>query len=205
MKIFVFDTETTGFIDKKITNLDKQPYIIQFAGIMWELKDGKWTEIERVNQLVKPPILIPYASSQVHHLYDIDVAGKEDFTVQYESFLKYVNEADAIVGHNIEYDESMFRLEMKRLEKEYEYKPVQSICTMYGSREYCKLPKKMLGSPGYKLPKLWELYKTLFWEYFIGAHDAMVDVEATVKCFVELVDKKVIVLEDKQKNTLSLF
>jgi hypothetical protein len=31
VKIFVFDTETTGFINKKDTNLKKQPYIVQFA------------------------------------------------------------------------------------------------------------------------------------------------------------------------------
>jgi hypothetical protein len=31
MKIFVFDTETTGFINKKEFNLNKQPHIIQFA------------------------------------------------------------------------------------------------------------------------------------------------------------------------------
>jgi hypothetical protein len=34
VKIFIFDTETTGFIDKKEADLGKQPYIIQFAGIM---------------------------------------------------------------------------------------------------------------------------------------------------------------------------
>jgi len=31
VKIFVYDTETTGFIDKKEIDLDKQPHIIQFA------------------------------------------------------------------------------------------------------------------------------------------------------------------------------
>jgi DNA polymerase III epsilon subunit-like protein len=67
----------------------------------------------------------------VHHLYDIDVVDKPDFTAQADIFLKYINDADAIVGHNIEYDESMFRLEMKRLGREFDYKPVQSICTMY--------------------------------------------------------------------------
>jgi hypothetical protein len=34
MKIFVFDTETTGFFDKKDTSITKQPRIIQFAGIL---------------------------------------------------------------------------------------------------------------------------------------------------------------------------
>lgn len=205
MKIFVFDTETTGFIDKKVFDLDRQPYIIQFAGILWEWRDGKWTEIERVNELIKPPILIPYASSQVHHIYDIDIVNKTNFENQVQWFLPFINDCDAIVGHNIEYDESMFRLEMKRLGKEYDYKPKQSLCTMYSSRDFCKLPKKMIGSPWYKLPKLSELYKTLFWEYFVGAHDAMVDVEATVKCFVELVKKWVIELEQKESSTMSLF
>ena len=40
MKIFVFDTETTGFINKKNHNLDAQPKIVQFAGILGSLKDG---------------------------------------------------------------------------------------------------------------------------------------------------------------------
>jgi hypothetical protein len=31
MKIFVFDTETTGFIVKNEKDLDKQPKIVQFA------------------------------------------------------------------------------------------------------------------------------------------------------------------------------
>jgi DNA polymerase III epsilon subunit-like protein len=64
-----------------------------------------------------------------------------------EAFLPLINEVDAIVGHNIEYDESMFKLEMKRLGRDFDYKPKQSICTMYSSREFCKLPKKMIGSP----------------------------------------------------------
>jgi hypothetical protein len=34
VKILVFDTETTGFLNKKDPSLDAQPYIIQFAGIL---------------------------------------------------------------------------------------------------------------------------------------------------------------------------
>lgn len=205
MKIFVFDTETTGFIDKKESDLEKQPHIIQFAGILWEIIDGKWKEISRINEFVKPPINIPYWSSQVHHIYDIDVMQEQNFMQKVELFLPFINESDAIVGHNIEYDEWMFMLEMKRLWREYDYHPKQSICTMYGSRDFCQLPRKIESSPWFKLPKLWELYKTLFWEYFVWAHDAMVDVEATVKSFVELVNKKIIVLEKKEDSMMSLF
>ena len=205
MKIFVFDTETTGFIDKREFDLTKQPYIIQFAGILGELKNWRWTEISRINEMIKPPISIPYASSQVHHLYDIDVRDKEDFQAQVEKFLPYINDADVIVGHNIEYDESMFRLEMRRLGRIYDYKPQQSICTMYSSRDFCQLAKKMQNSPGYKLPKLGELYHKLFDDYFIGAHDAMVDVEATVKCFIALIEKWVIEIEENDEQVVSLF
>jgi DNA polymerase III epsilon subunit-like protein len=169
------------------------------------LKWDTWTELERIDVKIKPPIPIPFASSQVHHIYDIDVAESAIFVDEFEKFLPFINDCDAIVGHNIEYDESMFRLELKRLEREYDYRPQQSICTMYSSREHCQLAKKMPWSNGYKLPKLWELYKKLFWEYFVGAHDAMVDVEATVKCFVELVKLWVIRVEEKKSVTMTLF
>lgn len=205
MKIFVFDTETTGFIDKKEFDLDKQPYIIQFAGILWELKDGKWTEISRINEMIQPPISIPYASSQVHHLYDIDVRDKENFEAQVDKFLPFINDSDVIVGHNIEYDESMFRLEMRRLGRIYDYKPQQSICTMYASRDFCELPRKMWNQSGFKLPKLWELYRVLFNDYFVGAHDALVDVEATLKSFLALVEKGVITIEENDEQVMGLF
>jgi DNA polymerase III epsilon subunit-like protein len=66
----------------------------------------------------------------------------------------YLNEPDIIVGHNVEYDEEMLRLELRRLEKEYLYNPKQVICTMNETINFCKLPKKNENSSGYKRPKL---------------------------------------------------
>ncbi len=208
MKIFVFDTETTGFMDKKnINDLSKQPYIVQFAWILWELDDEfNYKEIERINLMVKPPMSIPYNSSQVHHIYDIDVKNAENFEKNLDKIMNFINEPDMIVWHNVEYDESMLRLELRRLEKEYLYKPKQIICTMNESIEFCKLPKKNENSAWFKRPKLWELYKILFQEFFIWAHDAMVDVEATNKAFVELNKKWVIKLKPSNSEMLlSLF
>ena len=99
----------------------------------------------------------------------------------------------------------MIKLELARLQKEYEYKPKQVICTMNSTIDFCKLAKRDEKAKWYKKPKLAELHKVLFKDYFIGAHDAMVDVEATVRCFVELVNLWVIKLEKKQNNVLSLF
>jgi hypothetical protein len=34
MKILIFDTETTGLPNKKESDLEKQPRVVQFAGII---------------------------------------------------------------------------------------------------------------------------------------------------------------------------
>lgn len=202
MKILIFDTETTWFIDKKNPALDAQPYIIQFAWIYGELIDGDFSEIKRINQFIKPKISIPYAASQVHHIYDIDVKNAPSIEAYIDDFLQIINQSDVIIGHNIEYDEEMIKLELKRLGRDYEYRPKQVMCTMKTTVDYCALPG---SGERFKYPKLGELYKKLFGEYFIGAHDAIVDVEATLKAFLQLHKIGILKLEEKKHQILSLF
>lgn len=203
MRILVFDTETTGFINKKeINDLDKQPYIVQFAWIVGEIVGWKFIEEKRINTLIKPKIDIPYASSQVHHIYDVDVKDSNSIEQEIDWFIDLINWVDIIVWHNIEYDEDMIKLELRRLEKLYKYNPKQVICTMKTTVDFCSLQWKW---ERLKYAKLGELYKKLFDEYFIWAHDAMVDVEATVKCFTELVNRWVISIENKEDTVMSLF
>ena len=59
---------------------------------------------------------------------------------------------------------------------------------MQASTDYCAIPS---NSPygGYKWPKLEELYRKLFGCMFDNAHDALADVEATKKCYFELLDR----------------
>ena len=202
MKILVFDTETTGFINKKEISLQKQPYIVQFAWILWDLDNGKYTELERINIFINPGIPIPYAASQVHHIYDIDVKDAPPMSSQIDEIMDFVNKADVLIWHNIEYDEDMLKLELKRYEKSYLYAPDQTLCTMKSTVDFCALLWKW---ERFKYPKLWELYKKLFWEYFIWAHDAMTDVEATQKCFLELEKQWILTLWNKKQEVLSLF
>lgn len=202
MKIFVFDTETTGFISKKETDLNKQPKIVQFAWILWDLNNGTFIEEKRVNILVNPGIPIPFWASQVHHIYDIDIKDAPSISQVMNEILEHINTPDVIIGHNIEYDEDMVKLELKRMQKEYAYKPKQSICTMKTTVDYCAIQWNWAR---FKYPKLWELHKKLFDQYFVWAHDAMVDVEATLRSFVKLVNEWVITPRETNEEIMSLF
>ncbi len=203
MKIFVFDTETTWFVDKKnLDDLDLQPKIVQFAWILWELKDWKFEKEKEVNILINPKMPIPFGASQVHHIYDVDVKDKPYIEEKIDEIMSYINDSDVIIWHNIEYDEDIIKLELKRLKQEYRYNPKQVICTMKTTVDFCALQGRW---ERLKYPKLWELHKKLFDKYFIWAHDALVDVEATLKCFVELVNKWVLEIEKPKEEIMSLF
>jgi fido (protein-threonine AMPylation protein) len=76
---------------------------------------------------------------------------------------------------------------------------------MNTSIDFCKLPKRDEKAKWFKRPKLWELHKILFDTYFSWAHDALVDVEATLKSFIALVNNGTISVEKKEENVMTLF
>lgn len=130
MRVCVWDTETTGFPVRE-GKLEQQPYIIQFAAIVWEMEeDGAHTELERHDILIKPRISIPFGASQVNGIYDKDVADKPYIEENIDIIMKVLNGADIVVGHNISYDEEILGYELSRLGRHGDYTPVQSICTM---------------------------------------------------------------------------
>ena len=194
MIICVWDTETTGF-PVKDGKLEQQPYIIQFAAIVSELEsDGSIRELERHDILIRPRVSIPFWASQVNGIYDRDVADVPYIENSIDTIMKVLNSADIVVGHNVSYDEQILSYELDRLGRSGDYTPIQSICTMRTSTDYCKLPGRGFA---WKSPKLSELHRFLFDEYFDWAHNALVDVEATGRSFFELVKRGVIVLEEK--------
>ncbi|WP_418360200.1 3'-5' exonuclease [Sphingobacterium detergens] len=93
--------------------------------------------------------------------------------------------ADIYVNHNLEFDYNVTVAEMER----YNMWPksfVKTLCTMQTTKDILKLP----GYYGdHKLPSLQELHKYLFTTEFDGNHDAMADVMATARCFIELIKR----------------
>lgn len=144
---------------------------------------------------MKPPISIPFGASQVNGIYDKDVADKSPIRDHIEDIIQVLNRADIVSGHNIEYDEEILSYELERLGRKGDYSPQKTLCTMRSSTEYCKLQGRGFS---YKPPKLSELHRHLFGEFFEGAHDALVDVEATMRCLIELMKREVVVPETSQ-------
>lgn len=108
-------------------------------------------------------------------------------------------DADIIVGHNVKFDFDMMWVESKRIWTDDAKREAwlnafekKLLCTMMPSTALCKIPNAKRA--GYKWPKLTELYRFLFDKDMENAHDAMVDITATMECFVELHRRKVLLV-----------
>ena len=93
-----------------------------------------------------------------------------------------INLCEYIVGHNLEYDLAVLRDEIERLRLNNPCGSKFKICTMKCTTEYCAIQ----GEKGNKWPSLDELYLIVFKKKRNGKHNAVLDIEATAKCFWHL-------------------
>lgn len=185
-----FDTETTGLPRSwkaPVTDTDNWPRMVQLA---WIACDDGGNSLEECSAIIRPEgYVIPSVVSRLHGITtERAMAEGQDLTSVLERFAKKIDEACALVGHNISFDECIVgaEFERKRMLTSLFLKP--SYCTMKLSTNYCRLP----GKRGFKSPKLEELYRVLFGTGFDNAHDALADVRATVRCFWKLKELNVI-------------
>ncbi|MDC6383983.1 DNA polymerase III subunit alpha [Flagellimonas taeanensis] len=187
----IFDTETTGLPkrwDAPITDTDNWPRCVQIA---WQLHDEMGRLVEHQDFLVKPEgFNIPYESEQIH---GISTALAEEkgtpFHEVLQAFNKTLEQTKFVVGQNVGFDINVMGCEFHRggVESPLGQLPVLDTCTEY-TAELCKIPGGRGGK--FKLPTLTELHEFLFGEPFAEAHNATADVEATTRCFLELIRKK---------------
>lgn len=188
--ILFFDTETTGLPDRKLRLTDtRQPRIVQLAAI---LVDEKTEEVvEEMNCIAYPEgYIIPDVVAAIHGITtEIALAKGIPIKSIMEKFDSMVNKANRIVGHNIQFDSLMLRIERHKMGN-YKELGLPTECTMLMSTNICKLPPtpRMIASGfnTYKSPKLEEAYLHLFRIQLMNAHDALVDVKACMEVYFEL-------------------
>ena len=183
----IFDTETTGLPknwNAPVTDVDNWPRCIQIA---WQLHDKDGNLVESKNYLIKPDgFNIPFESEQIHGISTL--LAKEqgiDLRDALKEFNEALSRAKFVVGQNVGFDNNVVGCEFHRLQLDSDLlnKPVLDTCTER-TAELCKIPGGRGGK--FKLPTLTELHTYLFDEPFDEAHNASADVEATARCFLEL-------------------
>ena len=190
-KYLFFDTETTGIPNDykaPCTNIDNWPRLIQLG---WLLTDAAGRILSEGNHIVRPDgFEIPKAASDVHGITTEFALenGKPLLDVIF-AFGADLNQADCMVGHNLDYDLHIVGAEYVRLGYDSRIMFARpTLCTMQATIQFCNIP----GRFGPKWPKLMELYTKLFGQEFDGAHDAMADIVATKECFFELIRRGVV-------------
>lgn len=174
--ICAIDTETTGLLKPEILDIKEQPYI-------WELAATKINEkgdvLDRFYAKIKPPVPIPDIITKITGIRDKDIADCNPFVSIYKEFAEFMTGVNVLTAHNLAFDREMLANELIRIDKVLQFPwPPRQICTV---RETTKLN-------GYRL-NLTKLHEYLFNKGFEGAHGASADVEAQLRCFLELVKR----------------
>jgi len=187
----IFDTETTGLPkswNAPITDTDNWPRCIQIA---WQLHDAMGNLIEHRDFLIKPDgFNIPFDAERIHGI-STELAQEQGISLEegLALFNQVLQKTSFVVGQNVSFDINILGCEFHRLgiQNNLTKLPFLDTCTEK-SATLCKLSGGRGGK--FKLPTLTELHKHLFAVDFEEAHNATADVEATTRCFLELIRLK---------------
>lgn len=185
-----FDVETTGLPQRNAKPRDIEKFdCCRIVSIAWVLRD-------RENVFSQRYSIVDTGSSSdgvvgASHIHGItsDLVKRYGRPVEFilRDFMDDVRKADTIVAHNMDFDQKVVASELYRMDSSKDAKDLQlhnAHCTMKTNTRLVGI-KNNYGS--FKWPKLVELHEFLFGKAFENAHNALADVEATVKCYYKVV------------------
>lgn len=182
MTTIIFDTETTGLPNAEAAPLSSQPHIIEFAAIK---VDDELNEIERLEFLCNPGVHISDKITEITRLTNADLEDKPPFEHYISRLNKLFLGTNNLIAHNLAFDRNLLKFELLRLNRLTAFPwPPNQICTV----------EKTFHIHGYRL-NLNKLHTELIGtEHVNGAHRAMADVEALLRCVTALTSKSIITL-----------
>lgn len=192
MIYLIFDTETTGLpknYKAPSSDLENWPRLVQ---ISWIITDG--INREEFDYIIRPDgFKIPTEASDIHGISQEQAENEgKDREFVLNIFRAYVNVADKIIAHNLEFDRAIVGAEYYRMfgDDRFEKRLAQKelFCTMLKSTDLVGIKGTHAGQN--KWPRLIELYKHLFNQEFSGAHNSLADARACERCFFALEEIK---------------
>jgi DNA polymerase III epsilon subunit-like protein len=207
MRFLVFDTETTGLPKSKYispSTLQQWPHIVQFSYAIYDtsLNDIILTK----DHIIKLPedILISEDSTKIHGISN-QISAKSGVYINdvLSEFFYFLRGVDILIGHNIEFDINMIKVELLRIVNEnsltqekikfYKYElhfltNFKNIsCTLKDTIEFCNIQSINKSGKSYlKYPKLSELHEKLFNTTPTNLHNSFNDILVTLRCFMKL-------------------
>lgn len=188
--ILCFDTETTGLPHKNLPKDDpRQPWPIQIALDLFNTSHKE--SLYRVSKYVALPegAKIEEGATKVHGISEEMIARSNPLTQNEMSdmMIECAGLADYVVGYNVPFDIGLIesaatRVYPERFDKDrtvFGRKPV--VCIMRLATPICKIGPIKYGR--YRWPKLEVAYELIMGTKMEGAHDAMIDVDATKELF----------------------
>lgn len=200
MKVLIFDTETSGLPEKGATfnELDKFPYILQISYIFYDISTNNATIKDHYID-VSDEVVINSASYKIHKI-DKEFLKENGKSIGFvlREFNEYMEKADIVIGHNIQFDKRMIMVECmrNRLENKFVINRGNIIlhkaeyCTMHKTKQMCNMLKyDKNNKPYFKYPKLTELYQFLYPDRELpkDLHNSLVDILLTFKCYMKIV------------------
>lgn len=160
------------------------PRLVQIA---WLRYDEKKVLLDNKELIIKPEgFEIPSDSAQYHGITtEIATAEGVDLKEALQLFLKAVDEAEYIVGHNLNLAKNVVTAECSRKSIEHNFSTAEFFSLMEESTHFCKIPAK---GGRYKWPNLTELFQRCFGKKYGGAGNAKEDVKAMAFCFFKLLE-----------------
>jgi DNA polymerase III subunit epsilon len=172
-RVIVFDNETDGLINCNAIRMERWPRVIEFCGLIYE--EGKL--VDEVEFLIDPLRKISQEITDITGIKNEDLVGKPRLPNVWANIVTAFESCDVAVAHNCSFDVNVLDLEATRLALPKIQWP-ELFCTVENTEH-------LLG----RRMKLSELHTHLFNEEFKGAHRARVDVEATARCYFEIMRK----------------
>ena len=183
MYIF-FDTETSGLPrswSAPASDVANWPRLVQIGWLTCDA-DG---QLQRSHQsLIKPQgFQITPEAVEVHGITtDVALRDGVDLGPVLAEFVADVRASRVVVAHNLDFDQRVVQAEFQRAQLADPFVRKRRVCTMKETADFCRLP----GKYGYKWPSLTELHRKLFGRPFGGAHGALTDADACLRCYFRL-------------------
>jgi len=179
MIALVFDTETTALVENRSVKQERLPHVIEFYGAVTDLDTGEI--IAELDQLIRPPIPLSdkpnpgdkKTTTEITGITNEMLADKPMFREVASSIKAFLESAPNIIAHNATFDQEVIDIEFSRVNQFIKW-----------PRLHCSV-EQTIHLKGKRLT-LTDLHNLLFNEKFADAHRAKNDVQALIRCVLEL-------------------